>query len=583
MNQQVTDSRLANLAANTILDRFESLLAQFNAITARAKKRFDTKDWAGLQADAGERIEIQENLALQTVNEMQELLGDRVGDALIWASIKAVYSGLIARIENWELAETFFNSVSRRMFPDAAGVDSQREFVDTDFEVPPTKSKHPVYQTYTRAASISDLIKSILCDHQFKSPFKDLERDVDLAANRLSEHLREIGALQVVEWAEIIRPAFFRRHAAYIVGRLFSGSHVVPLVLALRNYHDGIVVDAVLFDEDDTSILFSFARSYFHVEVEHPYDLVHFLKNIMPRKRIAELYISLGYNKHGKTELYRDILHHLAYSNDKFEIARGQRGMVMIAFAMPSYDIIIKVIKDHFDYPKRTNHQAVKDKYRLVFVHNRAGRLIDAQMFERLKFHRSHFSDEFVEELLEVAAKTVFIEDDHVVLNHAYVERRVIPLNIYVNEADEEAARAAVVDYGHAIKDLARTNIFPGDLLLKNFGVSRHGRVLFYDYDEITLLTKCKFRRMPPTDFYMDEMAEEPWFAVGEDDVFPEQFPQFLGLRDDLKEVFAEHHADLFDAEYWQEIQTNIEAGNFLPIYPYGHEKRLVNFDNDGL
>lgn len=575
MTPQLSDSRLANLGANTILEGFEFFQTQFNAITRRAKKRFETRDWAGMQEDATERLDSQDKMVYQIVEELKDLLGDRCKNKLIWASIKAVYSGLIAHRDNWELAETFYNSVTRRIFTTSSGVDPQVEFVDTDFEVPPTKTKTLVYRTYNRSDSISALIRTIILDYQFQIPFKHLDQDIHHVTDRLKTHLREIGALQVVEWAEVIKAAFFRRKAAYLVGRLYSGSHVVPIVIALRNYKDGIVIDALLLNEDDASILFSFARSYFHIDVDRPYDLVRFLRSIMPRKRIAELYISLGYNKHGKTELYRDILHHFAYTNNKFEIARGQRGMVMVTFTMPDYDIIIKIIKDHFDPPKKTNHQAVKDKYYLVFMHDRAGRLIDAQKFERLRFDRQYFSKDLLEELQAVAASAVEVTEDAVTISLAYIERRVIPLNIYVNEADEEAARAAVIDYGNAIKDLAATNIFPGDLLLKNFGVSRHGRVLFYDYDEISLLTDCKFRRMPPARSYVDEFSDEPWFAYDEDDIFPEQFPQFLGLRDDLRDVFVEHHSDLFDANYWKKIQEQLNNANIPLIYPYSNEKRL--------
>ncbi|HMQ54771.1 MAG TPA: bifunctional isocitrate dehydrogenase kinase/phosphatase [Anaerolineae bacterium] len=574
MNQLLSDSRLANIGANTVLDGFETYMRRFHEITRRAKIRFENRDWAGMQVDAAERLEMQEQAVTQTVNQVGELLEGRSDERLVWASVKAVYSGLIARQDNWELAETFFNSVSRRVFP-RSGVDPQLDFVDTDFDVPPTKSKQLIYKTYTRSASVRALIRSIIKDANFEPPFEDLQRDVDLVATQIKATLKEIGALQVIEWAEIIRSVFFRRRAAYIMGRLHSGSHVVPFVLAFRHQPEGIVIDAVLLDENDISVLTSFSRSYFHVDAERPYDLVRFLRLMMPRKRVAELYISLGFNKHGKTELYRDILHHVTYTQDKFDIARGQRGMVMIAFTMPSFDMLIKIIKDRFDPPKRTDHQAVKDKYHLVFMHDRAGRLIDAQQFEQLRFRRSNFTEDLLAELLQVASQTVSLEGDYVVIQHAYIERRIIPLNLYVNEADEEAARQAVIDYGQAIKDLAATNIFPGDLLTKNFGVSRHGRVIFYDYDEIMLLTDCKFKRFPPARFYEDDMMDVPHFGVDDDDIYPEQFPQFLGLRDELYQVFVQHHADLFDADYWRNVQVRVREDNPPPIYPYFSDRRL--------
>ncbi len=363
--------------------------------------------------------------------------------------------------------------------------------------------------------------------------------------------------------------------AAYLVGRLFSGSHLIPFAIALIHTEQGLVIDGVLLDEDSISILFSFARSYFHVDVDRPYDLVQFLHTIMPRKRMAELYISIGYNKHGKTELYRDLLHHLAFSDDKFEIARGQRGMVMTVFDMPSYDMVFKLIKDHFNYPKDATRKDVMAKYDLVHRHDRAGRLVDAQAFEYLQFERRRFSEDLLQELLEVASETVSVNDEYVVVKHAYVERRVIPLDIFVKEAAESSAALAVYDYGCAIKDLAKSNIFPGDMLLKNFGVTRHGRVVFYDYDELCFLLDCRFRRFPPAVSYEDELASEPWFHVNEGDIFPEEFAHFLGLSGEMRNAFNRFHGDLFDPGFWRQTQERLIAGELVHIFPYTRSQRL--------
>jgi isocitrate dehydrogenase kinase/phosphatase len=396
-----------------------------------------------------------------------------------------------------------------------------------------------------------------------------------LVADQIKRELLRLGALRAVERAEIVKAGFYRGMSAYLVGRLFSGSHLIPLVLALIHTPKGIVVDSVLLDEDAVSILFSFARSYFHVEVERPFDLVQFLHTIMPRKRIAELYISLGYNKHGKTELYRDLLHHLVYSDDHFEAARGQRGMVMMVFDMPSYDMVFKLIKDNFNYPKDATRKEVMAKYDLVHRHDRAGRLVDAQAFEYLQFEQRRFSQELLAELMSEASETVSLSGDHVIIKHAYVERRVIPLDIYVREAADSAARTAVRDYGNAIKDLANCNIFPGDMLLKNFGVTRHGRVVFYDYDELCFLLDCNFRRFPPAANYEDELAAEPWFHVNEGDIFPEEFVHFLGLSDHLRLSFSRYHGDLFDVSFWRQIQERLLAGRWVHIFPYAQNQRI--------
>jgi isocitrate dehydrogenase kinase/phosphatase len=322
--------------------------------------------------------------------------------------------------------------------------------------------------------------------------------------------------------------------------------------------------------------LFSFTRSYFHVETERPYDLIHFLKTILPHKRTAELYISTGFNKHGKTELYRELLNHMIVCHlDRFDISPGQRGMVMIVFNLPRDDLVFKLIRDRFDTPKKTSRREIMSKYDLVYRHDRAGRLVDAQAFEHLKFDTSCFSPQLLAELNQDAGRTVRIENNSIVIDHAYVERRVTPLDVYLGEADEQQARRVVVEWGNAIKDLAVSNIFPGDILLKNFGVTRHGRVVFYDYDELCLLTSCRFRKLPDASAYEDEMAAEPWFYVDENDVFPEEFPRFLGLDSPLREVFFEHHGDLFETSFWQQAQQMIQAGELPHIYPYAQSCRL--------
>lgn len=571
MSYGITDSRLANFAANAIRQAFAAYQNHFSILTRRAKSRFENQDWRGMQADAAERLDLYKKVVDQILEEICQLLGSRAYDKMIWASMKAVYSGLIANLDNWELAETFFNSVTRRIFS-TVGVNPQIEFVDTDFEIPPTPANYRIYRTYGRPASTTALIEAILADYQFQATYENLSRDAALAASVVEAHFQPAG----IERVEMVKAVFYRGKGAYLAGRLFSGGHLAPLVLALLNTPAGLVVDAVLLNEDDVSILFSFTRAYFHVEVERPYDLVRFLKSLMPRKPLAELYISLGYNKQGKTEIYRDLLHHLANSQDGFEIARGAPGMVMMVFAMPAYDMVFKVIRDNFPPPKETTRTAVMAKYHLVFKHDRAGRLVEAQEFEHLKFDRQRFSAALLNELQRSASQTVLVNDQHVVITHLYVERQVTPLNIYLREANETAAIAAVVDYGNAIKDLAASGIFPGDLLLKNFGVTRHGRVVFYDYDELCLLTECHFRPLPQSQTYEEEISAEPWFSVRENDIFPEEFERFLGLPEALHHVFMQHHADLFDPHFWQQHQARLNAGEVIHIFPYGRSKRLL-------
>lgn len=574
MTHPMTDSRLAALGAHTVLKWFEYYHDRFQAITLRAKERFETCDWVGASQDAAERLDLYTAALQRLISDIRELLGERLEEKNVWSGMKAVYSALIASRDDWEIAESFFNSLTRRIFA-TVGIDQQIEFVSTDFAAPPTPSLAHIYRTHNWNGSAETLIADILSAYPFDVAYADRQHDVQAAAAVVDEQLAQIAPGSQIASAEMIPSVFYRGKGAYLVGRLvLDNGQATPLAIALLHTSEGLIVDAVLLREEDVSILFSFTRSYFLVDVDRPYDLVQFLKGIMPHKRIAELYISIGYHKHGKTELYRNLQHHLTHTDEQFVIAPGIKGMVMLVFTMPSYDLVFKVIKDRFDQPKNSTAQEVKAKYTLVFRHDRAGRLIDAQEFEHLSIDRARFSPGLLEELQRFASSTVEVTDTHVALAHLYVERRVVPLNMYIQEHGT-AAEPAVIDYGNTLKDLAATNIFPGDVLIKNFGVTRHGRVVFYDYDELCLLTDCVFRDMPVPTTYEEEMAEEPWYSVGPNDIFPEELQRFLGLPGELRKAFLKHHADLFRAVYWRDIQERIKAGVILDIFPYDQSQRL--------
>jgi isocitrate dehydrogenase kinase/phosphatase len=569
-----SDSRLSNLSAARILEGFDNYMSRFRSFNARAPTRFARADWRGVQADAVGRLKIYSHVVGRVIEDIQKTLGRRADDPLLWIAIKAVYSGLISGRQDWELAETFHNSVTRQLF-DTVGVDERIEFVDTDFDSPPSPSLESVYVIFERQESTVELVRLILSRFLPDLEFRRLDSDAGEVAARVESRLTDSGGLPVVGRAEIVRSVFYRGQSAYIVGLLYAGSVRLPMVIALRQEVEGVVVDAVLLTEDEVSILFSFTRSYFAVDVTRPYDLVRFLRRLMPRKRVAELYISIGQNKHGKTERYRDLLRHLHSTDERFEHAPGIQGLVMVVFTMPGYDDVFKVIRNTFPPPKRTTRDSVMDKYRLVFQHDRAGRLIDAQDFQHLQFDRDRFHPDLLDELLTEASRTVHIEGDTVVLEHVYVERRVIPLDLYAREAVFPAAAAAVIDYGQAIKDLACTNIFPGDLLTKNFGVTRHGRVVFYDYDELSALTEVSFKDLPDPRDEAEVLSEAPWFGVDDSDVFPEEHIAFLGLSAELKDLLLERHGDLFEVEPWHAIQKRIEAGELMEVFPYSDEARL--------
>lgn len=567
-------NELATRSAGAISLAFDSYQEQFREITCRARTRFQTRDWRGMHRDAVERLEVREQIIRGVVAEMRAALGERLRDKALWAQMKAAYVEIINCRPNPQLAETFFSSVTRRIFA-TEGVDRSIEFVDSEFDCEGPPPEQPVWTSFA-GAPVQALVRAILADCAFDVPFQDVDLDTRLVANEIETARKAHWGNQPIDEIQVLRSVLYRGKGAYRIGRALGGGRIMPLVLALLNDERGIYVDAALLTEDEASIVFSFTRSYFHADLDRPREAILFLRSIMPHKRIAELYISLGNHKHGKTELYRDFIHHLDRSTDQFEIAPGERGMVMIVFTLPSYDMVFKVIRDRFDYPKATTRQEVMGKYALVFKHDRAGRLVDAQEFEHMRFPRARFSEALLRELQASAASSISIHGDAVVIKHLYTERRVTPLNLYLQREQEALAGAAVQDYGQAIKDLAATNIFPGDLLLKNFGVTRHGRVIFYDYDELGQLTDYSFRDLPPARDLEEELSAEPWFYVGPNDIFPEELIGFLGLSDPLRKAFVESHGDVLAAAYWRQMQARHRAGEIMDIFPYPQNRRLV-------
>ena len=573
----LTDSRLAALSAEAAHRAFRRYLEQFDAITRQARERFLARDWPGNYADAAKRLHLYSIVLNDLTKEIENLLGARLCERTLWAAIKAVYSALIAQSAAWEIGESFFNSLTRRVFA-TEGVDQTIEFVDTDFDAPPTTSTtghRGVYENAPLADLLFEALTTTSAGGFDEGCWHDLRSEVRLAAARIEGAFPDAKLPSGVR-LELVTSAFYRGRGSFLVGRARAGETAVSIALALRHAEDkGVSLDAVLTGERELSILFSYTRAYFRVNVECPFELVRYLRELMPGKRLVDLYNAIGFHRHGKTELYRDFVAHLRRSEDSFVAAEGTRGMVMLVFTLPSYDVVFKLIRDRFDFPKDSSRREVKQRYRLVFEHDRAGRLIEAHEFEHLRLARARFDPALLVELLRDAADTVRLEGDDVVVAHAYVERRIRPLNLFFREAEAEGAVAAARDYGQSIKDLAASNIFPGDLLTKNFGVTRNGRVVFYDYDELCFITDCNFRDLPQPTTPEQEMAAEPWYSVRDNDIFPEEFPNFLGMPEVAREALLGRHADLFHAEYWRGVQRELKAGEIPELLPYGAECQL--------
>ncbi len=565
--QQWSAELVKQVAYDVFLD-FVSYNSEFRSITQRAKIRFERREWAQSQLDAVERIELWDNCVNATVARMRETLGETPPAPAFWQEVKARFARIIHSYRDIEFTRTYFNSVVRRMFYRS---DASTACLFGAERASPMAAQAQSLQlnSYTRDGSLTHLFTILLADYAFAVTYRDIGLSGEQLARAVARGFPDQDEARVSR-VDMIRSVFFRDTRAYLVGRVRLGRSSEPIIIALKNTEQGIVLDAVVMDEYQISTIFGFARSYFHVDEENVTSLAVFLKLMLPLKNSMELFTMLGRAKQAKTQRYRDIMHRLQVTNEVFEDVALDRGMVMIVFTLPSYDGVFKVIRDQFAYPKTTVREDVLEKYHLVFTRDRVGRLVEAQEFKRLRFPRERFDPGLLEELVNEAGNTVTVEpDDTVLIRHAYVERRLIPLNQYLRDAQEAQAIAAVLEYGQAIRDLAAANIFPGDLLLKNFGVSGHGRVIFYDYDELCLVTECNFRDMVQPQFDEDEMRAGEWFYVADNDIFPEQFSAFLGFDGLLREAFMREHSELLTAAWWRQIKTSHEQGEIFELVPY--------------
>ncbi len=572
----------AQAIARSILTGFDRHYGLFRYNAQQAKSRFERADWHGIRRLARERITFYDQRVLEAVASVESKFGAAGLGEPVWARVKRDFVNLLADHRQPELAETFFNSVCTKLL--------HRTYFHNDFIfVRPAVSTEyldadpPSYRVYyPNSAGWLTAMRQVLIDIGFACPFVDVERDLDLIRKAAIAHFGAIAGAVDCQ-IQVLRTPFFRNKAAYLIGRLINDGELQPFAVPLlQNFKGLMFVDTILFGAERIEALFNFSRAYFMVDMDAPSAYVQFLKTLMPTKPESELYTMLGLHKQGKTLFYRALLHHLRHSTDQFEIAPGIAGMVMGVFTLPSFPYVFKVIKDK--RRKDVSREFVQSQYQLVKIHDRVGRMADTWEYIDVPFPKSRISPALLAELKDVAASLIdegSSDDATVVIRHMYIERRMVPLNMYLETATLEERAHAIIEYGDAIRQMVAANIFPGDMLYKNFGMTRQGRVVFYDYDEVAYLTDCNFRRIPEPRTPEDEMSAEPWYSVGPRDVFPEEFGTFLLGNPAVREVFMRHHAELLDPAYWQARQDRIRAGVLEDVFPYPDSLRFKHWMNE--
>jgi len=570
----------ALLIARTLMAGFNKHYRLFRMSSAAAKQRFEQGDWHAVQQAVQERIHYYDDRVAETVEQLhRELMAATVDDA-VWRQAKLYYIGLLTYHDQPELAETFFNSVFCRIL--------HRTYFHNDFIfVRPAisteyiESDPPAYRCYyPRETNWRTALRQILHDFGWQRGFANLERDIDFVGRAVQEYFPDLPQREDNFQIQVLSAAFYRNKAAYVIGKVVNGAVEFPFAVPVLHDAQGrLFLDTILLDPVNIGLLFSLSRAYFMVDMPVPANTVQFLRSLMPNKPRAEIYSMLGLGKQGKTAFYRGLFSHLHHSADQFIVAPGIRGLVMLVFTLPSYPYVFKVIKDRFGASKEVDHATVRHKYQLVKQIDRVGRMADTLEFSQVALPQARFSVELIEELRREIPSLLEEEGDDLIIRHLYIERRMEPLNLYLERAvkagRDDRVEQAVIEYGNAIRELAIANIFPGDLLWKNFGVTRYGRVVFYDYDEIEYMTDCNFRRIPSAPNEEAEMSGEPWYAVGRNDVFPEEFATFLLGTPQIRAAFVKHHADLLDPAFWQQAQQEIRSGEIRDFFPYAEALRF--------
>ena len=569
---------LALSVAQVMLQGFNKHYRIFREACQAAKRHFETGNWPAVQQAYRERIDFYDKRVMEAIEHIERGFRPDSLDDTAWQQIKLRYIGLLTYHKQPECAETFFNSVCCKIL--------HRTYFHNNFIFvrPAVSTEHieadpPSYRCYyPRKYGLRRTLARCIRDIGLERPFADLERDLRCVLRIWRGVLPRPLHLEANHQIQILSSLFYRNKGAYIVGRMINGNVDYPFVIPVLHDREGkLFLDTVLLERRQLDIFFSTNRAYFLVDMEVPSAYVQFLRGLLPYKPQWEIYTLLGLQKHGKNLFYRDFLHHLRHSSDDFIVAPGIRGLVMSVFTLPSYPYVFKVIKDVIAPPKEVTRQRVKEKYWLVKHHDRVGRMADTLEYSDVAFPRKRFTPELLHELRSLAPSVIGEDGDTIVIKHMYIERRMVPLNIFLDNADEQQRDRVIEDYGLAIKQLAAANIFAGDLLFKNFGVTRYGRVVFYDYDEIDYLSNCNFRKMPQPQTEEQELAAEPWYSVGPSDVFPEEFATFLLTDDRVRECFMRHHGDLLDAGFWQATQQRIAAAQMQDVFPYAEALRFRN------
>ncbi|MEO0911763.1 MAG: isocitrate dehydrogenase kinase/phosphatase AceK regulatory subunit [Pseudomonadota bacterium] len=540
--------------AEVVLAAFDAYHARFALIPELAKRAFEARDWAGAVALSQERLAIF-SISLE---ELGRVIGPVPRDVAFWAEVGAAVDRLVADRYEADLARAYFAALRRGVIGGAWAAEW--------FDHPRVESAADFVARFRPGAEMTaECVAEILQLPEIDAPFADLVSDAAAVAARIRETLP--GALGAVE---IVRAGFYRNRGAYIVGALEVAGVRHPLALALLHRPEGLIVDAVILKGSTMSHLFSSTLANFHVDVPQYHALVDFLHRLMPGRPHGQHYSTIGYNHVGKIAVYRQIMGEMAGA--VFDHAPGPRGSVALGFTAPDLPFVLKLIRDRptdqYKWGAFEGRAAVLAKYGIVHEYNRSGSMLDNIMYTDIALPAALFAEGFLAELLVEAGESVRREGADLVFAHLIVQRKLVPMPIFLEQCSAEDAEVAVIRLGQCIRNNAAMNVFNRDLDLRNYGVSSLRFVYLFEYDAVEPLTEVDVF----TNAGREEGEEDvpDWFFESGPVFLPEELETHLRLPGrGLRRLFREAHGELLTKGWWDRMKGWLAEGRVPRVRTY--------------
>lgn len=572
------DADKASVLASIIYETFNDYYVRSRKIPWLVKQAFETRDWPASIALSQERIGIFSDSVFKTVEVLKQAIQEMDSRAGFWDKVEISFRLLVAGNYETDLALAYLSAIRRVVY--------QNRWVPVDYErgtMGHAKNQFLEFFEIDGKAT-ADLVKKIFSVPDIDAPFKDMDKDAERVAERINEEL-EITAEKQLTHAEVVKAGFYRNRGAYIVGALTVSGKKTPFAFALLNKANGVEVDAVILRETTLRHVFSSTLANLHVTIDEYHELVDYLYSLMPTRPRGMHYSTIGYNHLGKLAVMDQITVGLTKTGEVMDWAPGPRGSVSLAFTAPSMGYVLKVIRDNptdqYKWYNWDGPETVINKYRKVHDLNRSGSMLDNIIFWNLVLPKKMFSENVLAELLEEASGSVSLYRNGVFFKHLIIQRKLIPVPLYLQNCSPREAEMVVIRLGQCIRNNAAANVFNKDLDGRNYGVSSLRFVYLFDYDAVEPLTDIKIR----TNVDREDGEEDlPEWVFEEGDIFlPEELEVHLRLPDrNLKRLFREAHGELLTTDYWQKMQQRLEEGLVPRVRTYPRSCQLDINDSDG-